>query len=681
MPQATGTLCACALSLSLSMSSRALAQMVVERPSLHADTVALSEAGTEARRHRTAMRTHADGSYTWTLRALDLLPQTLGAADPVRYARLMPGIQTNGEYHAGLHIQGSENCHNLITMDGVPVYNANHLLGIFSTFNAPHFQAMTLSKAPQSAADADMLGGTLTMTPHDDIPESTHLDAQAGLVSSQATLRTALSPRAALTLSARTAYINMLYSAWLRTDETQVRYSFYDTNATLLWRLAADHTLTAQGYVGGDRGAFDERYYYTRMKGRWANALGSLTWTWTPGRLTLEQRAYATTYRNRFILGMQDTRYGLTSHITTFGYSARATLGAWTWGIDFSNHNIAPQALDVDDGQRPTTDVRRQHAVTASAHAGHVWRWTPRWSLRTGVRATCFSQGGSTYMAANPNASVMYADDHVQGSVGYALRRQYLFQTGFSDAGLPTEYWMAAGNTHQPQRAHCVTASAAVYLADHRYRVSADLFYKSLAHQSEYAGSLLDYANKAYRPEAAIRHGHGYNVGGSVMITKCTGRLTGWLSYTLTRACRRFYGDEGTRCFAASHERPHEVNAVLTYALSRRLTVGGTLTYASGTPFTAPQAVALVAGNVMVRYGAYNGSRLPAYFRSDVSMTWQLPAMRGGQHALNLSFYNVTCRKNALFFSVTTHKDGSFEYEPTYFMFSLLPSLSYTLRF
>ena len=94
MPQATGTLCACVLILSLSMSDRALAQAFVERPSLHADTVALGEAGTEARRHRTAMRTHADGSYTWTLRALDLLPQTLGAADPVRYARLMPGIQT-----------------------------------------------------------------------------------------------------------------------------------------------------------------------------------------------------------------------------------------------------------------------------------------------------------------------------------------------------------------------------------------------------------------------------------------------------------------------------------------------------------------------------------------------------------------------------------------------------------
>lgn len=681
MPQTSGTLSACTLILCLSMTSRALAQTGVERPSLLADTVVLGEAGTEAQRHRTAMRMHTDGSYTWTLRALDLLPQTLGAADPIRYAHLMPGIQTNGEYHAGLHIQGCENGHNLVMMDGVPIYNANHLLGIFSTFNTPHFASMTLQKAPMSAADADMLGGTLAMNAHDDIPDATHLDASAGLVSSQATLRTAIGTRAALTLSARAAYINMLYSAWLRTDDTQVTYSFYDTNATLLWKPAEGHTLTAQGYIGGDRGAFDERYYFTRMKGRWRNALGSLTWAWTAGGFMLTQRVCVTTYRNHFTLGMQDTRYGLTSRITTYGYTAQATLKAWTWGIDAARHAIAPQALDVDDGQRPTTDVPHQHAFTGNAHAEHQWPIAARWRLRTGLRLTYFAQGGSTYAAANPNVSVTYSDDNAQGAVGYSTRRQYLFQTGFSDAGLPTEYWMAAGGVHRPQRIHSMMASGSVYLAEHRYRASADVFWKVLSHQTEYTGSLLDYANKAYAPEAAIRHGHGHNMGASLMLTKCTGRLTGWLSYTLTRARRRFDGDGGTQRFAASHERPHEVNAVMTYALSRRLNIGGTLTYASGTPFTAPQSVALVGGNLMVRYGPYNGSRLPAYFRSDVSVTWQLPAPRGGQHALNLSFYNVTCRKNALFFSVKTHKDGTFEYAPTYFMFSLLPSLSYTLRF
>ena len=80
------------------------------------------------------------------------MPHILGNADPIHYVQTLPGVQTNGEFDAGIHIQGCDNQHNHIGIDGVPLYNVAHLLGFFSVFNASHFQQMLMQKTPNATA-------------------------------------------------------------------------------------------------------------------------------------------------------------------------------------------------------------------------------------------------------------------------------------------------------------------------------------------------------------------------------------------------------------------------------------------------------------------------------------------------------------------------------------------------
>ena len=147
------------------------------------------------------------------------LPKILGNADPMHYTQLLPGIQTNAEYDAGLHIQGCDNSHNIISIGGIPVYNASHLLGFFSTFIPSHFSSMSITKNATADRGYSCIGGILDMEPYDSIPQKTNGEFSVGLMSSQGTARIPLGRKAALFTSVRLSYLNLLYSPLLKIDD------------------------------------------------------------------------------------------------------------------------------------------------------------------------------------------------------------------------------------------------------------------------------------------------------------------------------------------------------------------------------------------------------------------------------------------------------------------------------
>ena len=64
------------------------------------------------------------------------LPVILGEVDVLKSAQLLPGITSNGEGSSGLYVRGGGPDQNLILLDEAVVYNASHLFGFFSVFNA-----------------------------------------------------------------------------------------------------------------------------------------------------------------------------------------------------------------------------------------------------------------------------------------------------------------------------------------------------------------------------------------------------------------------------------------------------------------------------------------------------------------------------------------------------------------
>lgn len=655
-----------------------LSQSAEEAWSLSLDSITVS-----GNRYGQTVQPRSDGSLRWNMSLMDYLPKILGNADPVHYAQMLPGIQTNNEFRSGLNMQGCDNAHNLMTLGGVPVYNVSHLLGFFSAFNPSHYPSFLLYKSLSPADPTNRLGGLFTMEPHRKLADSLSGELTVGLISSQATLRLPLTRRTTLTTSLRGSYLNLLYSRWLRPDGQQLRYSFYDVNATLLHQVDDANQLLADFYMGNDRVSFQENNYYADMNDTWGNLVGALHWYHQANSsLSMHHTLYVTSYHNRFSLQMQEAQFRLPSCITDVGYRGRAEWLRWGAAIETVIHHLQPQQLSTAGSFNLSPGaVPRVTAFEGSLCLDYRQPLGPVMALHGGLRGTLFRQQGANSQSLGPTLAFVFDDNRTQVSFSYALRHQYLFQTGFSNMGLPTEFWLTASEKRRPQYAHCLTLNAATYLFGRRYRLSADVFYRRLYHQIEYSGSVLDYLNTTYDIDRRLLCGDGYNSGFSLMLNKCAGPLTGWIAYSFTRARRSFPQLSSERHYPAIHERPHELDIVATYSLNRHWSFGATLVYASGTPFTAPSSISLINDNLLMTYGQHNGSRLKPYLRADLSATYKWQGRLLREQGINLSLYNALAHSNELFYYVRQSSDRSFAYHPVRFVIDILPSVSYFCKF
>ena len=538
------------ISLFIALHVGAVSVLAQEAPTW---SVSLDSVTIRGSRYTSPVKQKADGSIEWNLGMMDDMPKILGNADPVHFTQMLPGVQTNNEFRSSVNIQGCDHSHSRVSIAGTPIYNVSHLLGFFSVFNGAHYPSMRLAKMPMSSAASNVLGGELTMLLADSVPKRLNGEASIGLISSQGTLRIPLNPKASLTLSMRRSYLNMLYGQWLKADGQTIHYSFYDVNATLLYKANETNSLLLDIYHGNDKVSFDEDRYLSNMKDSWGNTSFALHWlAGGRGDINSKQSLYLTSYHNKFGLSMQGMSLELPSAITDIGYRGLVAWKRWNMGAEAIWHHIEPQRVEAVNVPFVYATVPFTDSYEGSLSADYTLPITSDIKLTGGVRWSIYHLPGYTTSSLNPNLSFSYETYNTQLIAGYALRHQYLLQTGFSNMGLPTEFWLSSDDSNKPQYVHEVSLTAAQYLFRHQYRVSVDVFYRRLYNQVEFSGSVLDYFNTKADMTRQLLCGHGENYGFNVMLNKCSGRLTGWVSYSYTQAKRRFES-LGTKRYPASH--------------------------------------------------------------------------------------------------------------------------------
>ena len=623
------------------------------------------------------------------------LPKIFGNADPLRYSQMLPGIQTNAEYDAGLHIQGCDNSHNLISIEGVPVYNASHLLGFFSTFNPSHFSRMSITKSVTAAEGYGRIGGMLNMESDKKIPQKTNGEFSVGLMSSQGTIRIPFGRNAALFTSLRFSYLNLLYSSFLKIDEKQLLYSFGDINISYLHKIDNKHTVYFDFYSGVDNASLVSiennknknnvpsmgvmESFNTETS--WGNAVGAIHWDYKDKRLVLKQSFYFTGYKNNLKL-IGDYNVALPSKIYDIGYTSKAYMGNLEAGISIINHNVTPQIPEYSDQSIKTNNTDyRQHTLESSIYSKYSGNILNDIYYDVVLKADMYNNlKGYTYTALNPYAMIAY-DYYPVGRIEflYSNQHQYLLNCGFTSLGMPVEFWVSADSNNRPQYAHNFQLGYKREIFNGKFDVNIEAYYKLLYNQIEYNGSPLDILNKDYSLENVVISGNGYNYGVSIMLNKLTGNLLGWLSYSYGRAMRRF-DIYGNRWFPANHERIHEINLVATYKITKRLDVGATFIYASGTPFTSVKYFYIINSNILTEFGEHNANRLGDYIRLDISANYDIIKKNNSAFGVNISVYNVLCRNNEIYYGLKK-SNGGFNFDATALLTNILPSISLYYKF
>ncbi len=615
------------------------------------------------------------------MRLMNMLPNILGNADPFHYLQFLPGIQTNNEYDAGLYIQGSENGHNMVAVDGVPIYNSGHLLGIFSTFNSAHYNSLLLYTHPHSSAFPNRIGGHTVMQLYNRLPDKPHGQLSVGPVSSQGSVKIPLSKKSGLILSGRLSYLNLLYSQWLDIDGSKIKYDFSDFNVTYIHNINKKNTLWVDGYYGQDNVIIDDRNYGINLSLKWGNKmLAAHLKTDISELIHLRQKIFFTNFENNLILKSDYLGISIPSGIMTYGYSANMDYKRLTMGIDASYHNIELQSPAVSNYYQDTFIDSKQHSEEVSAYLEYQLPLRA-FLLELGVRGSLFHcNGDKTYLSADPSLSITYKNSH-NWSVcltGYQ-RHQYLTQTGVSSIGLPIEFWLSSTESVPPQVTRGLNLSWRKFFGN-KYSLTLEGFYKKLYHQIEYVGNLLDLKDRNYSLDKYIYSSKGENYGMSIILTKRTGKIVGWMNYTYTHARRSAEGSLLGSWYSPSHERPQEFNLLMTYKINKRWSLGSTFVFASGTPFTASSSFYVNNGNIISQYGKYNDNRLPGYTRLDLSVGYSLKTTGRSMSGINFSLYNALNSGNPLLYRLKLY-DNEYGYKKLSFVMRMMPSVSFFYKF
>ncbi len=667
------------------------------------------------------------GTITVPIAQIKSLPKFMGETDVLKVLQLLPGVQSGGEGSSGLYVRGGSPDQNLLLLDGTPVYNAAHLFGFFSVFNADALHNVELIKGGFPARYGGRLSSVLDISMKEGNTQALHGEGAIGLLAARLTLEGPLKKDvASFIVSARRTYIDVLAQPFIRSQLASERqagslgYYFYDLNAKLNWKVGPRDRLYLSAYRGYDnfyanlRDAAESPDDYSRSDNSlgWGNLTGALRWN----HLVSDQlfmNTHLTYSQYQFDVGAaQERRFLDQGQPTTTASALRylSNIRDWTLKTDldyvpsprhylrlggqFIRHAFRPGAFSQQDNTGGIASAAvsgsRTLASESAAYVEDDYHLTPRLKVNAGLRLSSFWVDNKLYPSLEPRLAARFMlPDAWALKAAYARTTQYIHLLTNSSIGLPTDLWVPATATVRPQVAHQISLGAARTLR-HRgeeFELSVETYYKPMQNLVEYreGASFLNTTDSDW--QSKVTSGQGWAYGGELFLQKKTGRTTGWVGYTLAWSNRQFSELNQGRTFPYKYDRRHDVSLVVIHRFSAALTLSGTWVYGTGNATTLATGRFEVAPHQSFDdYGDRNSFRMAAYHRFDLDLS-KTKKKRWGEVVNSLSIYNVYSRNNPyyLYFKPASVDGNGVVREAASYrqvsLFPVIPSVSKAFKF
>lgn len=623
-------------------------------------------------------------------RNLNKQVKVLGNADAFRYIQLLPGVATNNDFTTGTAVQGCEFSQSIVEMDGATLFYPYHLMGIFSTCNNDHFATVALEKSIHNAEFANRLGGKINILPQTEIPETFSGNIDAGLISSGATLSIPLSSKCGLILSGRLSYLNTLYSPLLEDETNRIRYDFFDTNLSFLYKIDTNNTLSVNTLLGKDRLALHSKESFLDFNLGWDNTALSATYEHMVKTISHKTNVAYSRLDNKLNIIMSEFDMAIPSKINQLSVKESAKISLtkkWTisTGAAFEYNKMRNNTGNTTGLFNDNSQPESYTEATETRISGDItYSPSEKWNICAGAKATIYNNGDYNHFSIDPCATIRYKHPQFGSMALHAgIYHQYIHQAGFSTCGLPTDFWFMSNRKLPQQKAYSITASWTHHITPLNMDFSAEVYYKRMLNQPEYNGSVMSVIYNDFNAQNNVIESNGFNTGLDVMLQKQFGKLSGWISYSLGFARRKIPG-LATGYVPSTRESLHNLSITANYKHNAKFSYAANFVFASGAPTTPVESVFMIGENVLCKYGEYNSWHLPHYHRLDLSATYTFPKKDNSRysHFLNLSIVNAYASKNVIFqYFSYWGENQTFRFKEMSTLFQLLPSISYRLEF
>lgn len=649
------------------------------------------------------------GAERLTMKAIKNIPLIFGERDVMKAIQLLPGIKSAGEGGAGIYVRGGSADQNLVLMDDVPVYNAAHLLGFFSTFNPDAVEDITVYKTGMPSQYGGRLSSVLDIKMRQGDAEKFSASGGIGLISSKLTLEGPIKKeKSSFLVSARRTYIDALLKLSPDSTINQNTMYFYDVNGRADFQLGENDKLTFSGYLGSDKLGVAKTFGLS-----WGNAIASAQWKHQySSKLNSSTIASFTRYQNKIEINTGIDNVQIYSQLNDWAlkhnfFWQASDKNLVKFGFNSIYHKVTPGEIS-SEGPSSYNPVNYQErfSLENAVFASSDWQATEKLNIGFGVRLTGFSVlGGGDFLTVDPNGNVTNSTYYKKGEVvktylnleprlslsyllnaqssvkaSYVRNAQNMHMISNSTSSRPSDKWLPSSLMVKPEVSDQFAVGYYRNLFDNAFELNVESYYKTMDNQIDYRDGAETFNSDNI--ETQLLYGIGRAYGLEVLFKKKKGNFTGWLSYTLSKTERQIDGINGGNWYNARQDRTHEVALVGSYQLNKRWSLSASWIYYTGDAITFPTGKYNMDGQVFFYYTDRNTYRMPSYHRLDLGANLQLKKRKNFSSELSFSLYNAYGRKNAYMINFReAENDPSRTEVVRTTLFQFLPSVSYNFKF
>jgi hypothetical protein len=624
------------------------------------------------------------------LTALEIkeIPVVLGERDVLKVALMLPGIQKAGEATNGFNVRGSPADQNIFYLDNIPVYNVNHLAGFFSAIHPEAMSGFSIYKSNIPVQYGGRLSSIFDIETKKGSREKFGMHGGISPISANILIDNPLpGKKGSILIGGRSTYSNWLLNQVRNPEIRNSDAYFGDLLSTIEYEPNNSNQFELVGYYSHDHINYNHLVEHTysnkgialkwkhliRDKHNFESSLVFSQYDFDESNHEIVYDLFRHSYyirhyqwKNTFVLRPHPKHTIITGIDNTFYSQSRG------------KHYLLQENRVI-----ASNDLGTEQALETGLFLGDEWNISAKISAYAGLRYNLYNYLGpqdiyrynsdefqidniidtthygkfsiiKTYQKPDIRFAFKYLVHPLLSiKVSYNQLQQDIVMLSNTLSIAPTDKWKLADYYLKPLTGSQYSLGFYFNSSARRWEFAAEGYYKQVSNLVEYK----DGANLLITeiPETELLQGNLQVYGLEFMLERNYGKLTGWLNYTYTKTRVQVESTNPLNQvnnglpFPANYDKPHSVNLVSNYRLTKRFSLAWNIVYSTGRPYTSPVSVYYLDGNPVINYSLRNEIRMPDYFRIDFSVNLEgnLLKKKFAHGSWMFSVYNLTGRKNA----------------------------------
>lgn len=650
------------------------------------------------------------------------IPYFLGEVDVIQSALLKPGIRAIGEDASGIHVRGGGVDQNLTLLDEATIYNPNHFYGLISVFNPEAVNNVRIMKGYIPPSYGGRTSSVIEVRQKEGNANKTSFSGGIGILSARALLEGPIHKgKSSYLVSARQSLLNLSIDDFASNSVRRNRIRFQDLNLKLNFKYSQASTYYLSGYIGNDRNIAG-----LNSTRNWGNRMLNFRWNYlfTP-RLFSNISAFVSEYNYKIESTEEPGAFIGRSKIADYSIKGDLTYilspyNELSFGWSAVYHRLLPGSREPLDQNASTTNRVELENENGFETAFHISQEIQKnnFTINYGFRLSSLHTlgAGTVFQYENgiptadstiidtlnfDNLELIYKDYNFEPRIAmnwrvnektsikaaFSRTAQYLHLISNTISPEPTDIWKLSNRYIPPTTTNQYTLGFYKNLNNNMWELSSEIYYKDISNNIQYRNGADLVFNENIETELILSQARAYGL--ELYARKKSGRLKGWISYTLSRAESRIPENDSERFILENHDKTHDFTTSWSMQISRRWSASTNFVFNTGIPVTLPTDKYVFENNLVPHFEFRNNARLPNYHRLDLSVKWQGKEFKkNGSKRKNrdywiLTVYNVYARQNAYsyFFRESPIDPGTAQVVKYSIFGTIIPAITYNFKF